>query len=190
MHEAEFVALSELFARSATESHASMAGRRPTHTDAVQPRRGADDADALSDARARSDDVPARDGDVTTGAACSCGTHAQRAAALREARVFRAQLRDAFDAAAQELLRELAADVLARELRLAPCDLAAIVRRVAHGAPVVCVRAAGADVRPIDGLAVVRDDSLAPGDAIVEVVGGSIDVRLGVRIADVLDAWR
>ena len=117
------------------------------------------------------------------------------AAAVREARLFRARLADAFDDAAARLLRELAADVLARELRLAPCDLAAIVQRIAECAPVVRVRAAACDVargvvlpRGCDAV-VVEDPALARGDAILELAGGALDARLGVRLALVLEAF-
>ena len=111
------------------------------------------------------------------------------AASLRDARLFRARLADAFDDAAERLVRELAADVLARELRLAPCDLARIVQRVAAGAPAVRVRVAPADVGRITGIAVMADPALCDGDAIVEVTGGALDARLGVRLAAVLEAF-
>jgi hypothetical protein len=110
-------------------------------------------------------------------------------AALREARLFRARLADAFDDAAHRLVRELAADVLARELRLAPCDLARIVRRVLASAPAVRVRVAPADVARVAGIAVLPDPALCAGDAIVEVAGGTLDARLGVRLAAVLEAF-
>jgi hypothetical protein len=137
-------------------------------------------------------------------------------AALRDARLFRARLADAFDDAAARLLRELASDVLARELRLAPCDLAELVRRARDRMPVVRVRVAACDVAACDvaacdvapcdmaaydvarvagipsrddGVAVVEDSALAAGDAIVELAGGVLDARLGVRLATVLEAF-
>ena len=109
--------------------------------------------------------------------------------ALREARLFRARLADAFDDAAARLLRELAADVLARELRLAPCDLEAIVRRVRERIPLVRVRVAPADVARMSDAPVVADPLLAAGDAVVELAGGALDARLGVRLASVLEAF-
>jgi flagellar biosynthesis/type III secretory pathway protein FliH len=109
--------------------------------------------------------------------------------ALRDARLFRARLADAFDEAAARLLRELAADVLARELRLVPCELAAIVQRVQRTAPVVVVRVAAHDAAHITDVPVVVDETLEPGDAILEVVGGAVDARLGVRLAQVLEAF-
>jgi hypothetical protein len=118
-------------------------------------------------------------------------------AAVREARLFRARLADAFDDAAARLLRELATDVLARELRLAPCDLAAIVRGIGERAPVVRVRIAACDAAALAGgvllrgcdAAVVVDPALAGGDAIVELAGGALDARLGVRLATVLEGF-
>jgi hypothetical protein len=118
-------------------------------------------------------------------------------AAVREARLFRARLADAFDDAAARLLRELATDVLARELRLAPCDLAAIVRGIGERAPVVRVRIAACDAAALAGgpllrgcdAAVVEDPALAGGDAIVELAGGALDARLGVRLATILEGF-
>jgi flagellar biosynthesis/type III secretory pathway protein FliH len=116
-------------------------------------------------------------------------------AAVREARLFRARLADAFDDAAARLLRELASGVLARELRLAPCDLAELVRRARERMPVVRVRVAACDVARVagalsrGGVPVVEDSVLASGDAVVEVAGGALDARLGVRLATVLEAF-
>lgn len=112
-----------------------------------------------------------------------------RSAALREARLFRARLADALDEALARLLREVAADVVARELQLAPCDVARIVERAQRSAPVVAVRLAAADAARVTQLPVVIDDALHPGDAVLEVAGGTVDARLGVRLAHVLDAF-
>ena len=128
-------------------------------------------------------------------AAADLGVDGDVVRILREARLFRARLADAFDDAVARLLRELASDVLARELRLAPCDVAAIVRRIVQSAPVLRVRVAAIDrargvplPRGCD-VAVVEDPALAGGDAIVELAGGSLDARLGVRLATVLEAF-
>lgn len=116
-------------------------------------------------------------------------------AALRDVRLFRAQLADAFADAASRLLRELACDVLARELRIAPCDLAAIVQRVIERAPVVRVRVAPCDAGRIAavlrarGCEIVGDPALSAGDALLETAGGALDARLGVRLAMVLEAF-
>jgi flagellar biosynthesis/type III secretory pathway protein FliH len=116
-------------------------------------------------------------------------THVELVAMLRETRLFRARLADAFDDARSRLVRELAAGVLARELRLAPCDLDALVQRVLIDAPVVRVRAAPCDVAAIRGVPVVADPELTAGDAVVELAGGALDARLGVRLALVLEAF-
>jgi hypothetical protein len=115
---------------------------------------------------------------------------------VRAARLFRARLADAFDDAAARLLRELACDVLARELRLAPCELSALVRRARERMPVVRVRVAACDVvrvgMPLShnrDVEVIADSALVGGDAVVEVAGGAFDARLGVRLATVLEAF-
>ena len=110
-------------------------------------------------------------------------------AALRDARLFRARLADAFDDAAARLLRELASDVLARELRMEPCDLADVVRRAGERAPAVRVRVAVCDAATLSGVPVVADPALRRGDAVVELAGGALDARLGVRLAAVLEAF-
>jgi hypothetical protein len=150
-------------------------------------------------AAASCEPVSLDDGACDDAVACRAFDHGVPAGvvdAVREARLFRARLADAFDDAAARLLRELASDVLARELRLAPCDLAEIVRRVAERAPVVRVRVAACDAARVAGtshlrgrISVVEDPALAAGDAAVELAGGALDARLGVRLATVLEAF-
>lgn len=114
----------------------------------------------------------------------------------RDVRVFRAQLADAFDTARDRLLCELAYAVLGRELLLAPPDLATIATRVLRehaDAQPLRLRVAPADLPELDAHQhdlppVVADASLAPGDAIVELACGSIDARLGIRLAAVLES--
>jgi hypothetical protein len=112
----------------------------------------------------------------------------------RDVRVFRARLADALDAACDALLREFAYAVLGRELILAAPDIATIAARVlaehsgAHPlrlrvAPSDAVTLAGCDALP----AIVGDAELAPGDAILEFTGSSIDARLGIRLAALLE---
>ena len=49
--------------------------------------------------------------------------------AMSDVRRFRAALADALDAAVSVLLRDIASEVIARELQLAPCDLQAVIER-------------------------------------------------------------
>ena len=165
---AEFVSLADRLAgvvalSSAPENRAG--DSPPEHGDDAPEERGDDTSPA----------APERDDDVSE--------------ALREARLFRARLADAFAEASQRLLRELACEVLARELRLAPCDLAALVQRVRECVPVVRVRVAAADLGAVTGVPVVADLALQAGDAIVELAGGALDARLGVRLEAVLEAF-
>jgi flagellar biosynthesis/type III secretory pathway protein FliH len=116
---------------------------------------------------------------------------------LREVRVFRARLADAFDDARAALAREFATAVLGRELLLAPPDLARIAARLlaAHaGSQPVRLRVAPGDVPDLAARAdalppLAADATLAPGDAVLELAGGSVDARLGVRLAAVLEAY-
>jgi flagellar biosynthesis/type III secretory pathway protein FliH len=113
---------------------------------------------------------------------------------LRAARRFRAALDDALEATVQQLLRAIAGEVLARELRLAGPDLAAIVstaldRLGNQSAPFV--RAHPADCAYLEGLglALVADDSMKAGDIRIELQSGTIDLRLDARLDAVLAAW-
>jgi Flagellar assembly protein FliH len=113
----------------------------------------------------------------------------------RDVRVFRARLADAFDAACDTLLREFAYAVLGRELILAPPDIATIAARILTehaGAFPLRLRVAPSDAvalaRCADTLPPIASDAeLAPGDAILEFPGGSIDARLGIRLAALLE---
>jgi hypothetical protein len=113
----------------------------------------------------------------------------------RDVRVFRARLADAFDAACDALLREFAYAVLGRELILGPADIATIAARVLAehpGAQPLRLRVAPADALTLAHDAgalppIAGDAELAPGDAILEFAGGSIDARLGIRLAALLE---
>lgn len=118
---------------------------------------------------------------------------AEYAMALSAVRRFRAGLADALDAAVAELLAEIAENVLARELRLAAADVAAIIaktreRFLCEG--VVSVRVHPRDFDALGALEVdaVFDDRLAPGDVIAEVRSGTIDLRLRTRLEIALAA--
>ena len=111
--------------------------------------------------------------------------------AVRAARVFHATLADAFDALLARLIRDLCAEVLARELELRPVDIARIAQRLlderVQDGP-LRMRVAAADAHLACGVPVVADASLQPGDAVLECTNGSVDARLGVRLADLLMA--
>jgi flagellar biosynthesis/type III secretory pathway protein FliH len=110
--------------------------------------------------------------------------------ATEEATRFRASLADALESCVGELLTDIAGDVLARELLLAPCDLHSIVRRAIarYDAEPVRVRVSPEDAPLLKttDLAIIADDSLRSGDAIIETRHGSIDVSLGVRLERLL----
>jgi hypothetical protein len=115
-------------------------------------------------------------------------------ALVRDARLFRARLADAFDVALARLLHECAVAVLARELALAPADLAAIVQRVRDDVPIVRVRCAEVDAdalrRAFGDAGIVVDSALHCGDLEFELAGGVLDARLGMRLGCVLEAVR
>lgn len=115
----------------------------------------------------------------------------EAAAAVREARLFRAALADTFDALAVDLVRALAGDVLGRELRLGAIDIEAIARRLIaerHADEPLSVRVSPADAHIVCELPVVADPHLGPGDAVLVCRHGEIDARLTVRFAHVIAA--
>jgi len=188
---AEFVSLADLLR--------AVAPSQTAQPDAlgVAPDAGADHRTSAATVDGARDEDDPRDTHDTRGA-CSASDDDRvisldaddvTGGALRDARLFRARLADALDDAVVRLVRELAADVLMRELRLAPCEIAALVRRVLRRAPVIRVRVAPADVALVTGVPVLADPALAPGDAIVELASGALDARLGVRLSAVLEAF-
>lgn len=113
---------------------------------------------------------------------------------FREVRRFRAALADSLEAVRADLLTDLAADVLARELRLAPADIARIVESVLERAnidDVVRILVHPDDVAALEGasISVQSDTRLRRGDASIVLRYGTIDASLGVRLADVLNRW-
>jgi len=114
-----------------------------------------------------------------------------RAGILREIRLFRAYLGDALEQRVERLLTGLASDVLVRDLRLAPIDIAALVARILDERPMAPLRIAVSpgDRSALAALAytVVVDETLAPGDVVVTFADGDVDARLGVRLAHVLE---
>jgi flagellar biosynthesis/type III secretory pathway protein FliH len=109
---------------------------------------------------------------------------------LRNVRLFGAALAETFESRLGELTTRFAADVLGRELLLAPADLGAIAARLiaqSAGDEPLRLRLAPADAARISSvLTVIADPDLSPGDAILECRNGSIDARLAIRLATVV----
>jgi len=112
--------------------------------------------------------------------------------ALGEIRRFHAAVRDAVDAAVNTLLCDIAADVLARELELAPANIEAILSRACARyarEEIVRVRVHPDEATQVSytGVAVIADSDVRRGDVMLEVCSGTIDVSLGARLAHVLE---
>lgn len=113
--------------------------------------------------------------------------------AIGEARRFRAALADATSACLADLLADLSAQVLARELELAPADVQRIVEDALerYGADVVTVRVHPSEAALLgDAWRVELDERLRCGDVEIVVANGTIDARLGSRLARVLAVER
>jgi len=108
-------------------------------------------------------------------------------------RRFRAAVADALDVAVQQLLAEVAENVLARELTVAGADVAAIVAKTRErfsSERVLRVRVHPRDRTALDSLEIdsVLDETLVPGDVIAELRSGTIDLRLRARLDSALAA--
>jgi flagellar biosynthesis/type III secretory pathway protein FliH len=114
-------------------------------------------------------------------------------ATLRAARRFRAALSDALDFALPSLLRTIAQEVLARELRLEPAAITRVVAAALDRAAddhVVAIRVHPSDrdaVAPL-GLTTIADAGLSAGDCRLELRSGTIDSSLRQRLETVLEA--
>jgi flagellar biosynthesis/type III secretory pathway protein FliH len=108
----------------------------------------------------------------------------------RDVRLFRARVMEAVDAAVEPLLAGIAADVLARELVLAPADVEAIVDRAlarCSSEGPLRVRVHPNDAASVrSGIPVAGDEHLQRGDAIVDLRCGSIDASIAIRLAALL----
>jgi flagellar biosynthesis/type III secretory pathway protein FliH len=118
----------------------------------------------------------------------------ERGAALAEIRRFRAALADALESCVADALREVVIAVLGRELTVAPVEIGAIVRRVlatCANDDVLAVHVHPDECNAIDdaGVTIVADSSLRRGDVTVSLRCGSIDAKLGARVADVLETF-
>lgn len=107
-------------------------------------------------------------------------------------RRFRAGIADALDAAVQRLLEQIAENVVARELQVASPDIAAIVakarERAAERIVAVRVHPAQREALATLDLEVHEDGRLQPGDVVIELRSGTIDLRLRTRMAIALTA--
>jgi len=113
--------------------------------------------------------------------------------AIRAARRFRAALADAIDVAVARLLPEIARDVLARELRLASADVAAIASAALEryaGEKTLALRVHPADAGAVAELriAAIADETLGVGDVVIELQSGTIDLRMESRLNAILGA--
>ncbi len=112
--------------------------------------------------------------------------------AASECALFHARLREAFERTHAALLRDLAADVLARELRLAPADVEALARRLlerARDETPVAVRVSPSDrARIALDLPIETDPALRPGDVVLVVRDGTLESTLGVRLEALVHA--
>jgi len=115
------------------------------------------------------------------------------AEALSYVRRFRAMLADALDRALADLLRDISADVVGRELHCAPADLQRIVQRAlerAASAEPLAVRVHPSQVELVQlDVPVVGDARLRPDDVRIELRSGTIDASLGVRIEQILASY-
>ncbi|HEY1430005.1 MAG TPA: FliH/SctL family protein [Candidatus Tumulicola sp.] len=132
-----------------------------------------------------------RDGPGTPATASPATPPSDFDDALSSARRFRAAVADALALSLERLVRDIACDVLARELALAPADVASIAARVLDryfGERPVCVRVHPDDARACEsiGVPVVVDGRLRAGDVVLDVRCGSIDASLGARLDSIL----
>lgn len=112
--------------------------------------------------------------------------------ACREARLFAARLHETVGALAARMLEDIAADVLARELRMAPVDIACVIERAIARCLIdepIRVRAHPDEASAVAcGIPVVADERLRRGDAVLELRDGLMDCTLGARLSTVLHA--
>jgi flagellar biosynthesis/type III secretory pathway protein FliH len=134
---------------------------------------------------------PTVSGDLATTVVSTNEAEPDLEDAAAEARRFRAALADALALSLERLVRDVACDVLARELLLAPPDVAAIAARALEryldDGPLQ-LRVHPDDRGACDTLdfRVVTDKRLRAGDVVLDVRCGSIDASLGARLETVL----
>ena len=122
------------------------------------------------------------------------GARDDESVAAREIRLFMARVGEAIESATEMLRNDIAAEVVGRELQLAPSDVRAIVERTLKRYSLetpVRVRVHPGDLAALDGVfPAVADAQLRRGDAVLELRDGTIDASLGVRLDAVLRALR
>jgi flagellar biosynthesis/type III secretory pathway protein FliH len=105
---------------------------------------------------------------------------------LTECKVFRARLLDAFDHARAKLVQDLAAEVLGRELELAPPAIDVLAARLIenHAEEIpVRLRVSPADRERVRiDLPIDVDPSLRSGDLVLIVRDGMLESTLGLRL--------
>ncbi len=98
---------------------------------------------------------------------------------------------EAFENAARRLIADLAHDVLARELALAPADIETLVARslaaLVDHEPVSLAVAAADRERVRAPLPIRTDAALVAGDLIVYVRDGAFESTFGFRLTDALE---
>ena len=130
--------------------------------------------------RFRRQEVPA---DAVSERPPACDAH--------DLRRFYAAVADAVDVATRDLLEDIASDVLARELALAPADVLRVVEGTLarfHAEMPLRVLAHHDDVLALQRVAVPvqADETLRRGDVTIVLRYGTIDASLGARLSDVL----
>ena len=110
---------------------------------------------------------------------------------VHELALMRLAALESFERAKDALLEALAADVLGRELALAPVDVEALVRRaVARFADLepVSIAVAPSDAERVHALLPMRiDAALEAGDLIVDVRDGALESTFLFRLQSALD---
>jgi Flagellar assembly protein FliH len=121
---------------------------------------------------------------------CVFETFAPEESPARAARLFSARLTEALEGAVERLLCDIACDVLARELQLAPADIERIVDRALQrfiAEEPLRVRVHPSDAEGVQcALPLAADPQLSRGDAILELRDGFVDASLGIRLETVL----
>lgn len=110
---------------------------------------------------------------------------------VQELALMRLAALEAYERAWRRLLDSLAHEVLARELRLAPPDIAALASRAlqafAEQEPLALVLAPQDAQRVALDLPVRADPALEPGDLVVEVRDGELESRFAFRVRRALE---